>query len=60
MSAAVMHRVLKLPPQDGEVSKKKTHADQSNSTTSGKLDAEERKLSVGLRASNNRDYTADY
>jgi hypothetical protein len=37
MSAAVMRRVLKLPPQDGEVSKKKTHADQTNSNTSQSL-----------------------
>jgi len=38
--SAVMHRVLELPPQNGEVNKKKADADQSNSNTSGKLDAE--------------------
>jgi hypothetical protein len=40
MWTAVMHRVLELPPQNGEVSKKKADADQSNTNTSRKLDAE--------------------
>jgi len=34
-----MHPVLELPPQNGEVSKKKADADQTDSNTSRKLDA---------------------